>query len=66
LSLNFKDFSSSQQENFSWVILEISEVPDSWDDQSWGSVQTETAPIPSQIERIQHIIKNADGDQRFI
>jgi hypothetical protein len=63
LGFDFQDFSASQQEEFSWVVLEIGDVPNSWNDQSWGSIQTEAAPIPSKFEWIEYVVQDTQWDE---
>lgn len=66
MGLDFEDFASSQQEEFSWGVLEVSNVPDSGDDQGGGGIETETSPIPCQVEGVQDVVQNGHGDERFV
>ena len=66
LGFNLEDFTTSQQEEFPGMILEISNIPNPGNGQSGGSIERKAAPVPSELKGIEHIIQNTDGNEGLV
>lgn len=66
MGFNFEDFSTPQKEEFPGVVLEVGNVPDSWDGEGGGSIQGKAAPVPGEFEGVEDVVKDTEGDEGFV